>query len=61
MIENYFTSGWNFLFLILGIAGIFAISFLIFKKTEKKVAEYQKAGVMNTDTDAQKISFDADF
>ena len=28
---------------------------------EKKVAEYQKAGVMNTDTDAQKISFDAEF
>ena len=28
---------------------------------EKKVAEYQKAGVMNTDVDAQKISFDADF
>ena len=28
---------------------------------EKKVAEYQKAGVMNTDEDAQKISFDADF
>lgn len=28
---------------------------------EKRVAEYQKAGVMNTDTDAQKISFDADF
>ena len=28
---------------------------------EKKVAEYQKAGVMNTDNDAQKISFDADF
>jgi ribonucleoside-diphosphate reductase beta chain len=28
---------------------------------EKKVAEYQKAGVMNTDGDAQKISFDADF
>lgn len=28
---------------------------------EKKVAEYQKAGVMNTDSDAQKISFDADF
>ena len=27
---------------------------------EKKVAEYQKAGVMNTDRDAQKISFDAD-
>ena len=29
--------------------------------SEKKVAEYQKAGVMNTDTEAQKISFDADF
>ncbi|HEY0045718.1 MAG TPA: ribonucleotide-diphosphate reductase subunit beta [Flavobacterium sp.] len=28
---------------------------------EKKVAEYQKSGVMNTDADAQKISFDADF
>ena len=28
---------------------------------EKKVAEYQKAGVMNTDSDSQKISFDADF
>ncbi|MFV8391583.1 ribonucleotide-diphosphate reductase subunit beta [Flavobacterium sp. LB2P6] len=28
---------------------------------EKKVAEYQKAGVMNTDEGAQKISFDADF
>ena len=28
---------------------------------EKKVAEYQKSGVMNTDSHAQKISFDADF
>ncbi|GIZ09137.1 ribonucleotide-diphosphate reductase subunit beta [Flavobacterium sp. UMI-01] len=28
---------------------------------EKRVAEYQKAGVMNNDTDSQKISFDADF
>jgi len=28
---------------------------------EKRVAEYQKAGVMNTDTEANKISFDADF
>lgn len=28
---------------------------------EKKVAEYQKAGVMNTDEAAQKITFDADF
>ncbi len=28
---------------------------------EKKVAEYQKAGVMNTDLEAQKITFDAEF
>jgi ribonucleoside-diphosphate reductase beta chain len=28
---------------------------------EKKVAEYQKAGVMNTDAEAHKITFDADF
>ena len=28
---------------------------------EKKVAEYQKAGVMNTKEEAQKITFDADF
>jgi ribonucleoside-diphosphate reductase beta chain len=28
---------------------------------EKKVAEYQKSGVMNTDSGAQKITFDADF
>ncbi len=28
---------------------------------EKKVAEYQKSGVMNTDVEAQKITFDADF
>lgn len=28
---------------------------------EKRVSEYQKAGVINKDTDAQKISFDADF
>jgi ribonucleoside-diphosphate reductase beta chain len=28
---------------------------------EKRVAEYQKAGVMSTDSEAQKISFDADF
>jgi ribonucleoside-diphosphate reductase beta chain len=28
---------------------------------EKKVAEYQKAGVMNTDLDANKISFTAEF
>ena len=28
---------------------------------EKKVAEYQKAGVMNNDVESSKISFDADF
>lgn len=28
---------------------------------EKRVSEYQKAGVMNNDSNAQKISFDADF
>ena len=28
---------------------------------EKRVSEYQKTGVMNNDTSAQKISFDADF
>ena len=28
---------------------------------EKKVAEYQKSGVMNTDEEAQKITFDAEF
>jgi ribonucleoside-diphosphate reductase beta chain len=28
---------------------------------EKRVAEYQKAGVMSTDADSQKFTFDADF
>ncbi len=28
---------------------------------EKRVGEYQKAGVMNTDSEAQKITFDAEF
>ena len=28
---------------------------------EKRVAEYQKAGVMNSDSESSKISFDADF
>jgi ribonucleoside-diphosphate reductase beta chain len=28
---------------------------------EKRVGEYQKAGVMNNDSEAQKITFDADF
>jgi ribonucleoside-diphosphate reductase beta chain len=28
---------------------------------EKRVAEYQKAGVMNSDSESGKITFDADF
>jgi len=28
---------------------------------EKRVSEYQKAGILNKDTNSQKISFDADF
>ena len=40
IIESYFTNIWNFLFLILGIVVIFVVSFLIFRKTEKKIAEY---------------------
>lgn len=28
---------------------------------EKRVSEYQKAGVLNKDTEDNKISFDADF
>ena len=28
---------------------------------EKRVGEYQKAGVMNADSESSKISFDADF
>jgi ribonucleoside-diphosphate reductase beta chain len=28
---------------------------------EKRVGEYQKAGVMNSDSESSKISFDADF
>jgi ABC-2 type transport system permease protein len=40
LINNYFTNGWNFLYLLIGVIGIFTISFLIFRKTEKKIAEY---------------------
>jgi len=28
---------------------------------EKRVSEYQKAGVLNKDTESNKISFDAEF
>lgn len=40
LIGNYFTNGWNLLYLFIGVIGIFTISFLIFKRTEKKIAEY---------------------
>ena len=39
LIENYFTNFWNILYLIIGVAGIFVISLLIYKKTERRVAE----------------------
>lgn len=39
LIENYFTSFSNTLYLIIGVAGIFAISLLVYKKTERRVAE----------------------
>ena len=28
---------------------------------EKRVSEYQKAGVLNKDNETEKLSFDADF
>ena len=39
-------------------------SFLIYGKTnffEKRVSEYQKAGVLNKEEEQDKFSFDADF
>ena len=39
LIENYFTSFSNILYLIIGVVGIFAISLLIYRKTERRVAE----------------------
>ena len=39
LIENYFTSFSNTLYLIIGVIGIFAISLLVYKKTERRVAE----------------------
>lgn len=39
LIENYFTNFHNVLYLILGVVGIFIISLLIYKKTERRVAE----------------------
>jgi len=40
LISNNFTSGWHFLTLLLSVIIVFAVSFLIFKKSEKKVAEF---------------------
>ena len=39
LIENYFTSFWNIFYLVVGVAGIFAISLLVYKKAERRVAE----------------------
>ncbi len=39
LIENYFTNFSNVLYLIIGVIGIFAISLLVYKKTERRVAE----------------------
>lgn len=39
LITDYFTNIWNLGYLLIGVVGIFAISLLIYKKTEKKVAE----------------------
>lgn len=40
LISNSFTNPWNFVYLLLGVTAVFVLSFLIFRKTEKKVAEY---------------------
>jgi len=40
LVSNYFTNIWNFLYLLLGIILVFVVSLLIFRKTEKKVAEH---------------------
>jgi len=39
LIEGYFTNFWNILYLVVGVVGIFAVSLLIYKKTERRVAE----------------------
>lgn len=39
LIENYFTNISNILYLVLGVVVIFVISFLVYKKAEKRVAE----------------------
>ena len=40
LISNSFTNLLNFVYLLLGVIVVFAFSLLIFRKTEKKVAEY---------------------
>lgn len=39
LIEDYFTNFWNIFYLLIGVFGIFTISLLIYRKTEKRVAE----------------------
>jgi len=40
LVSNYFTNIWNFLYLLIGVALVFTLSLLVFRKTEKKVAEH---------------------
>ena len=39
LIENYFTDISNILYLVIGVLLIFAISLLVYRKAEKRVAE----------------------
>jgi ABC-type polysaccharide/polyol phosphate export permease len=39
LISDYYTKNWHFFVLLLGVIFIFALSYLIFRKTERKVAE----------------------
>lgn len=39
LIEDYFTNFWNIFYLLIGVFGIFTISLLIYRKTERRVAE----------------------
>lgn len=39
LVEGYITNIWNILYLVLGVATIFAISLFVYKKSEKRVAE----------------------
>jgi len=39
LIENYFTSFWNIIYMIIGVLVIFGIGVFIYNKTEKRIAE----------------------